>query len=61
MANFSQQAAQQEDSYNVKIRNLKAELETAKGQNEGLQTKLEENLASLAEHQQEVCQTLDLY
>lgn len=61
MANFSQQAAQQEDSYNVKIRNLKAELETAKGQNEELQTKLEENLASLAEHQQEVCQTLALY
>ncbi|KAE9990054.1 hypothetical protein EG327_001906 [Venturia inaequalis] len=57
---LSTNAAQQKDSYNTKIRNLEAELDTAKNQNVGLQTKVEENLANLAEHQREIQQLEDV-
>ncbi|TID17144.1 hypothetical protein E2P81_ATG09698 [Venturia nashicola] len=57
---LSKNAAQQEDSYNVKFRNLEAKLELAKGQNEGLQTRLEENLENLAENQREIQQLEDI-
>ncbi|QDS68346.1 hypothetical protein FKW77_010712 [Venturia effusa] len=56
---LSKHAALQEESYNAIIRELRAELETAEGQNEGLRTKLEEEQANLAEHQQEIQRLVD--